>query len=180
MTSNHDHVRDVDASSMDAEVILPIMSAEASGTSHDVPTTGPLDEVLTSEGVDLEPTNNVNNQDLYTDRSVVSSKLSLSHKFQKGRRKTKPDDTRPQGEQDVLRPCHQGDTMYPNAVESSQHRQVIPLKRKVSTETSARAPESSQRSRRSCRDRGGTDLDTSSKSDHRKLLGLSHSQSAVT
>jgi hypothetical protein len=143
MTSNHDHVGDIDASSTDTEVILPIMSAKAPGTRYDAPATGPLDEVLTSEGVELESQYNDNNQDLYTDRSAVSSELLLSHKFQKGRRKTKPDDTRPQGEQAVLRPSHQGDTRYPNAAESSQHRQVIPLKRKVSTETSARAPESS-------------------------------------
>ena len=180
MTSNHDHVGDIDASSMDAEVILPITSAKASGTRHDAPATGALVEVLPSEGVDLEPQYNDNNQDLYTDRSAVSSELLLSHKFQKGRRKTKPDDTRPQGEQAALRPSHQGDIRYLHAAESSQHRQVIPLKRKVSTETSARAPESSQRPRRSCRDRGGTDEDISFKSDHRKPLGLSHSQSAVT
>jgi hypothetical protein len=175
------HEEDIDASLSDVEVIYSSLSARVSGTSHHVPATGPLDELnITSEGVDPELRCNYNNRDLCIDRSVASSALKLSRKFQKGRHETKPDDTCPQGGLGVLRPCHQGDPMCPSTTYASQHRQVIPLKRKVSTETSSETPKLSQRSRRVRRDRRGNDSNISSKLDHSKPLGLSRSQSAIT
>jgi hypothetical protein len=181
MTSHHDQEGDIEASSPDAEVIHPSLSTRATETSHHVPVTGPNDELhITSQGVDPERRYNDNNRNLYTERSVASSALKLSRKFQKGRYETKPDDTCPQGELSVLRPCHQGDTMCPSTTDVSQHRQVIPLKRKVSNETSILAHMPAQRPRRACRDKGGSDLIISSKSDHSNPHELSHSQSAIT